>query len=42
MYVYPLCFVDIVQKDGENTKKDTILLKKAQIFKKGTGKSKKN
>lgn len=34
--------VDIVQKDGKNTKIDSIILKKAQISKKRTGKGKKN
>lgn len=34
--------VDIVQKDGKNTKIDSIILKKAQTSKKRTGKGKKN
>lgn len=34
--------VDIVQKDGKNTKIDSIILKKAQTSKKRTGKWKKN
>ncbi len=34
--------VDIVQKDGKNTKIDSIILKKAQTSKKKTGKGKKN